>query len=604
MIEEVWTSRENHSMITRKRKKEPVAKHNRIAVKLQRTAMNHNGRAQLSRGREFLLSPTWCRNGNKRIMNEIFRSAMSKGDLCKVMSPPSKERGQEKVVTIPVASNAVTSSQNTDFPNLSAEVDNRFTNALRVITSIGDTNVSAMDEQTIRERSALFQAFYPSLVKPLVQPQPIVKIPGTQMEEWESNESDCSGHEHTPPTRTLPDHLRVELFIPTAREHIIPSERTGKCDKPSSRKQTGQKNGQRSGKKKRKRLTKSAVATGTASFFDTVVSLAEKNPEIWSFFALPVDNGTDWKMFPGAEILTSKKPLQKGDTLLHYVLRKGTGAVRQLLLDRLSSRQVELLDLQNDAGETPLDIIKAANDPMISTLLTLPPRDERRTRWLDKCRREFLALNHSLVVGSRFSSVRALHLNQHREGEKESPRMLKTKAKQIVPFPRNTPRSKESIQPPQCEQQRNLDLLITKDTKTEVQKNLRHQGRKAGRRKKGSTAQNRVKFRLSLLEQLNQTLQETVQVMNSLSIPHPCPHAHGSNKKTPSKSKVHRKKKKKKPPCRSHVADIQEFAATVGNERKLKSAENPVSVKEAVDTWTQWMHKEMKQKLERRPSMD
>jgi len=325
-------------------------------------------------------------------------------------------------------------------------------------------------------------------------------------------------------------------------------------------------------------------------------------------------------MFPGAEILTSKKPLQKGDTLLHYVLRKGTGAVRQLLLDRISSRQVELLDLQNDEGETPLDIIKAANDPIISTLLTLPPRDERRTRWLDKCRREFLALNHSLVVGSRFSTVRALHLNQpracwdwtgedrlrgrYRDEEKESPRILKTKAKQIVPFPRNTPRSKEIIQPPQCEQERNLDLLITKDAKKQVHKDLRHQGRKAGRRKKGSTAPNRVNFRLSLLEQLNETLKETVQVMNSLSIPHPCPHAHCSNKKTSSKSKAHRKKKKKKPPCRSPVAGFQEFIAAVRNERKLKSADNPVSVKEAVDTWTQWMHKEMKQKLERRPSMD
>jgi len=200
--------------------------------------------------------------------------------------------------------------------------------------------------------------------------------------------------------------------------------------------------------------------------------------------------------------------------------------------------------------------------------------------------------------------VRALHLNEQREGEKASPRMLKTKAKEIVPFPRNTPRSKEIIQPPQCEQERKLDLLITKDTKKQVHKNLRHQGRKAGRRKKGSTAQNSVKFRLSLLEQLNQTLQETVQVMNSLSIPHPCPHAHGSNKKTSSKSKTHRKKKKKKPQCKAPVAGFQEIIATVSTERKLKSAENPVSVKEAVDTWTQWMHKEMKQKLERRPSMD
>jgi len=257
-----------------------------------------------------------------------------------LMSPPSKEIGKMWKMTF---------ASRDAFPNVSAEVDNRCQHAFDEIIDIGDTVVRARDERTIKERSALFQAFYTSLV---TSDQPVVEIPMPK----------------------LSDQIKENVFSKQSNQsiHIRPKTEVHRGRKFKTLKRD----------RKKMRVKESEKASDeTASFFESVFDLVGDNPDIWSFFAIPVElRGPYDTSFSGGKVLTSRRKAYIGDTLLHYILRKGNGAVRRLLVNRLSNRQVELLHMRNDYGETPLDVIKAANDPVISTLLSLPPRDARKSR--------------------------------------------------------------------------------------------------------------------------------------------------------------------------------------------------------------------------------
>jgi len=120
---------------------------------------------------------------------------------------------------------------------------------------------------------------------------------------------------------------------------------------------------------------------------------------------------------------------------------------------------------------------------------------------------------------------------------------------------------------------------------------------KTGQEKRRKCSNNSEKSGISLLEQLNLTLNETLHVMTSLTVPHPnTQHAHTRLTVDP---KCTKKEKPKESIFVSKIErDVRKRCSAMTNSPKLNE-----NVSEAVNTWSSWMDTEITQKLLERPSM-
>jgi len=264
------------------------------------------------------------------------------------------------------------------------------------VKKLAKLDVNSIDKNAIKERSNLFQSMF-------TRPANFFNTIG-KVEDFPKPDSDSAPKpkkliKQKPKMRKPSSQLKVaEMGLLTEREHqplvdpSTPNETSGGSFDTQSDRILGF---QYSGK-----LKKALVDGDSETYLEEIEKLEDSNTNIWKILSLPIDSS-----------MKGLFELHNGDTPLHHFARVQQQRKNKRMVRWLVRLHPELLDIKNEKGETPADILKS--NLAIYKLFQRSPRSKETARMLESLGNDFGSWEKALTEGSE--EARLLKAKSNRE---------------------------------------------------------------------------------------------------------------------------------------------------------------------------------------------
>merc|ERR1712060_326354 len=155
------------------------------------------------------------------------------------------------------------------------------------------------------------------------------------------------------------------------------------------------------------KLKKALVDGDSKTYLEEIEKLQDSNANIWKILSLPIDSS-----------MKGLLELHNGDTPLHHFARVQQNRKNISMVRWVVRLHPELLDIKNEKGETPADILKS--NLAIYKLFQQSPRSKEAARTLGSLGNDFGSWEKALIEGSEEARLLKANLNRERAFKKWS----------------------------------------------------------------------------------------------------------------------------------------------------------------------------------------
>jgi len=279
------------------------------------------------------------------------------------------------------------------------------------VKKLAKLDVNSIDKNAIKERSNLFQSMF---TRPDNFFKTIAKVEHFPKPASESTPKPKKHKKQKPKMRKPSSQLKVaEMGLLTEREHqplvdpLSPNQTSGDSFDTQSDRILGF---QYSGK-----LKKALVDGDSKTYLEEIEKLEDSNTNIWKLLSLPIDSS-----------MKGHFELHNGDTPLHHFARVQQQRKNIKMVRWLVRLHPELLDIKNEKGETPADILKS--NLAIYKLFQQSPRSKETARALESLGNDFGSWEKALIEGSEEARLLKAKLNREKALKKWSSARFKVRS--------------------------------------------------------------------------------------------------------------------------------------------------------------------------------
>merc|ERR1712060_854552 len=155
------------------------------------------------------------------------------------------------------------------------------------------------------------------------------------------------------------------------------------------------------------KLKKALVDGDSKTYLEEIEKLQDSNANIWKILSLPIDSS-----------MKGLLELHNGDTPLHHFARVQQNRKNISMVRWVVRLHPELLDIKNEKGETPADILKS--NLAIYKLFQQSPRSKEAARMLGSLGNDFGSWEKALIEGSEEARLLKAKLNREKAFKKWS----------------------------------------------------------------------------------------------------------------------------------------------------------------------------------------